>query len=247
MGLLWSPWHGCHRCSPGCKNCYVYYLDSIHDKDANVVQRSKTGFNLPLKKSRTGEYKIRSGSEVATCFTSDFFLEEADEWREEAYKIIKARPDVKFLICTKRPERIAQCLPADWGDGYLNVGLAVTCENQAMAEKRLKIFENIKAAKKFIFVAPILEYVDLKKFLKTKKFDRVSVGGESYTFARECNFEWVKKIYADCRECEVEFEFHQTGSNFVKDGKTYKIKHKDEYSQAKKAEEFLKNEYEKLI
>ena len=73
MGLLWSPWHGCHRCSPGCKNCYVYYLDSIHDKDANVVQRSKTGFNLPLKKSRTGEYKIPSGSEVATCLHQTFF------------------------------------------------------------------------------------------------------------------------------------------------------------------------------
>jgi len=224
----------------------VFYLDKVRDKDASIVHRSKTNFNLPLKKTRTGEYKIPPNSEVATCFTSDFFLEEADEWREEVWKIIKMRPDVKFLICTKRPERIEKCLPADWGEGYNNVGLAVTCENQAMAEKRLPIFENIKASKKFIFVAPILEYVELEKFLLTGKFDRVCVGGESYSFARVCNFDWIKQIYLTCKKCKVEFDFHQTGSNFVKDGKIYKIKHKDEYLQAKKAEGLLEKEYGKI-
>lgn len=47
---MWNPWHGCHKCSPGCKNCYVFYLDSLRDKDANVVARSKTNFNMPLKR-----------------------------------------------------------------------------------------------------------------------------------------------------------------------------------------------------
>ncbi len=245
MSLLWSPWHGCHKCSPGCLNCYVFYLDGFHDVDASIVHRSKTNFNLPLKKNRQGEYKIEKGSEVATCFTSDFFIKEADEWRAEAWEIIKKRPDVKFLICTKRPERIEFCLPEDWGEGYANVGFAVTCENQAMAEKRLPIFLDIKATKKFIFVSPILEAVDLEKFLITGKFDRVCVGGESYTNARPCDFEWVKKIYLTCKKCKVEFDFHQTGSNFLKDGKIYKIKHKDEYSQAKKAEEYLNKLFKK--
>lgn len=46
---------------------------------------------LPLKKNRKGDYKIPSGTEVATCFTSDFFLEEADSWRYEAWEIIKKK------------------------------------------------------------------------------------------------------------------------------------------------------------
>ncbi len=241
MSLLWSPWHGCHKCSEGCQNCYVYYLDKQRDKDASIVTKSKTNFNLPLKKDRQGKFKLVSGSEVATCFTSDFFLEEADEWRDEAWKIIKARPDVKFLICTKRVERIEKCLPSDWGVGYSNVAIAVTCENQKRADLRLPIFENIPACKKFIFVAPILEKVNLEKFLKTGRFDRVSVGGESYTYARECNYDWVKDIFFQCEKYGVEFEFHQTGSNFVKDGKRYNIRHKNEYSQAKKAMEQLNN------
>ncbi len=238
---MWNPWHGCHKCSPGCKNCYVFFLDKIRDKDSNVISKNKTNFNLPLKKDRSGNFKIASGSEVATCFTSDFFLEEADAWRSEAWEIIKKRSDVYFLICTKRPERILKSLPSDWGEGYENVILTVTCENQQMAERRLPIFLEIPARRRFVFVAPILEKVSLDKFLESGKIDEVAVGGESYDFARECNFDWVKDIYFSCKKHSVDFDFHQTGSNFVVDGKRYKIKHHDEYSQAKKAMKILEN------
>ncbi len=238
---MWNPWHGCHKCSPGCKNCYVFFLDKIRDKDSNVISKNKTNFNLPLKKDRSGNFKIASGSEVATCFTSDFFLEEADAWRSEAWEIIKKRSDVYFLICTKRPERILKSLPSDWGEGYENVILTVTCENQQMAERRLPIFLEIPARRRFVFVAPILEKVSLDKFLESGKIDEVAVGGESYDFARECNFDWVKDIYFSCKKHGVDFDFHQTGSNFVVDGKRYKIKHHDEYSQAKKAMKILEN------
>ena len=238
---MWNPWHGCHKCSPGCKNCYVFFLDKIRDKDSNVISKNKTNFNLPLKKDRSGNFKIASGSEVATCFTSDFFLEEADAWRSEAWEIIKKRADVYFLICTKRPERILESLPSDWGEGYENVILTVTCENQQMAERRLPIFLEIPARRRFVFVAPILGKVSLDKFLESGKIDEVAVGGESYDFARECNFDWVKDIYFSCKKHSVAFDFHQTRSNFVVDGKRYKIKHHDEYSQAKKAMKILEN------
>lgn len=242
MSNMWSPWHGCHKCSPGCLNCYVYYLDKLRDKDANIVTKSKTNFNLPLKKSRNGEYKIAPGSEVATCFTSDFFIEEADLWRDEAWEIIKKRSDVNFLIPTKRIERFKTCIPKDWGEGYPNVIIAVTAENQKMADKRLPCFLDIKAKKKYVFVAPILEDVDLSKYLSTGKIDMVSVGGESYENARVCDFEWVKHIKNTCDKYKVKFDFHQTGSNFRMNGKTYKIKHFEEYEQAKKGMEYLSKE-----
>lgn len=163
--LLWNPWHGCHKCSPGCLNCYVYFLDGLRDKDANIVTKSKSNFNLPLKKDRKGNFKINSGSEIATCFTSDFFIEEADEWRDEAWDIIRKRKDVNFLICTKRIERFNDCIPYDWDNGYENVIIAVTCENQDKANERLPILLKINAKRKYIFVSPILEYVDLSDFL----------------------------------------------------------------------------------
>ena len=238
---LWNPWHGCHKCSPGCLNCFVYYFDNLRGKDTNVVVKSKTNFQLPLKKNRMGDFKIEKGSQVATCFTSDFFIEEADNWRQEAWDIIKKRPDVQFLICTKRIERFKDCVPSDWGDGYDNVIIAVTCENQEKANKRLPILLKIKAKYKYIFVAPILEYVDLRFFLKSGQINLVSVGGESYLNARPCHFSWVQKIKEDCDQYQVPFDFHQTGAHFIVKGKHYFIKHSKEYFFAKKGMKCLEN------
>ena len=242
--MLWNPWHGCHRCSPGCKNCYVYHLDSFRDRDSSEVKRNKTIFDAPLKKNRRGEYKIPPGSILGSCFTSDFFIEEADEWRGEAWDMIRQRSDVTFLIPTKRIARFSSCVPEDWGSGWDNVAIAVSCENQAMADERLPIFLNSNIAHRLVFVSPILEYVDLTRYLESGLIEQVSVGGESYANARTCDFDWVKQIFLDCRKFGVSFEFHQTGSNFVKDGKRYQIKHCDEHSQARKGEAFLRNLYE---
>ncbi|MCM1052781.1 MAG: phage Gp37/Gp68 family protein [Ruminococcus sp.] len=237
--MLWNPWHGCHKCSPGCLNCYVYYLDKLRDKDASIITKSKTNFNLPLKKNRQGEYKIPANTELATCFTSDFFLKEADEWRHDAWKIIKKRKDLTFLICTKRIERFNVSLPSDWEEGYDNVIIAVTCETQAKADERIPILLNIKAKKKYVFASPILEDIDFSRFLKSGQIDMISVGGESYENARLCDFNWVKHIKETCDKYNVRFDFHQTGSNFLMNGKIYKIKHHDEYEQAKKGEDYL--------
>ncbi len=237
--MLWNPWHGCRKCSPGCLNCYVFYLDTKHNKDTNIVTKSKTNFNLPLKKDRQGNYKIKSGTEVATCFTSDFFLQEADEWRADVWNIIKQRKDVNFLICTKRIERFNECIPNDWNDGYDNVIIAVTCENQEKANERMPILLQIKAKHKYVFVSPILEDVDLSPFLNNDIIELVSVSGESYENARVCNFEWVKNIKRTCDKYGVKFDFHQTGSNFVMNGKNYKIEHHNEYEQAKKGMKYL--------
>ena len=48
---LWNPWHGCTKCSPGCRNCYVYRRDAEFGKDASVVRKTAS-FNLPVKKDR---------------------------------------------------------------------------------------------------------------------------------------------------------------------------------------------------
>ena len=243
--MLWNPWHGCHKCSPGCMNCYVYHQDAYRDKDSSVVKRNKTAFDAPLKKNRRGEYKIPPGTVQGSCFTSDFFIEEADEWRGEAWDMIRQRSDVMFLIPTKRIARFSRCVPEDWGGGWENVAIAVSCENQAMADERLPIFLDARIAHRLVFVSPILEYVDLTRYLESGLIEQVSVGGESYANARTCDFDWVKRIYLDCRKYGVRFEFHQTGSNFVKDGKRYRIKHCDEHSQARKGEAFLRDLYEK--
>ena len=80
----------------------MYYLDSERGKSGGEIYKVKTNFNLPLKKDRQGNYKIKSGESLRVCMTSDFFLEEADAWRDEVWDMIRLRPDVRFWLLTKR-------------------------------------------------------------------------------------------------------------------------------------------------
>ena len=102
---IWNPWHGCIKLSPGCKNCYVYRRDESIGKDASIVTRTGD-FTLPLKKDRKGQYKLSSlDGTVYTCMTSDYFLDEADAWRQECWDMIRERNDLEFCIITKRIDR----------------------------------------------------------------------------------------------------------------------------------------------
>ena len=96
--MRWNPWHGCRKLSEGCRNCYVYRMDARNEKDASEIKKNSSSFCLPISKNRMGEYKYPSGTEFSTCFTSDFFLEEADHWRDDVWKIMKERADCHFFI-----------------------------------------------------------------------------------------------------------------------------------------------------
>lgn len=100
----WNPWHGCHKISAGCQNCYVYRIDARHNRDSSIVEKTND-FGLPLKHSRTGEYRLIGDETVYTCFSSDFFLEDADSWRAEAWRMIRARQDLRFKQTGARFEK----------------------------------------------------------------------------------------------------------------------------------------------
>lgn len=102
MHSNWNPWHGCIKCSEGCQHCYVYYLDAMRGKNGADIYKTKTGFKYPLSKDRSGRYKIQSGEIISVCMTSDFFLKEADEWRGEAWDIMRRRSDVVFFAAYKK-------------------------------------------------------------------------------------------------------------------------------------------------
>lgn len=68
---------------------------------------------------------------------------------------------LQFLFFTKRIERLDRCLPPDWGDGYDNVTVGCTVENQDRADRRLPLFMTLPLRHRLIIVAPMLERIDL--------------------------------------------------------------------------------------
>lgn len=233
LSYTWNPWHGCHKLSAGCLNCYVYRIDQKHDRDASIVTRNKD-FNLPIRKNRSKQYKIPPGELVYTCFSSDFLLEDADEWRVDAWDIMRARPDLEFFFITKRIDRLQKCVPMDWGRGFLNVHICCTVENQEMADYRLPIFREVPIRHKSIICEPLLSSINLSPYLGGW-VEEVVVGGESGTNARICDYDWVLDIRRQCIENQIAFSFRQTGARLRKDGYIYQIKREFQHSQAKKA------------
>lgn len=232
-GVVWNLWHGCHKKSEGCQHCYVYRRDAEFDKNPDEVRRTSL-FNLPVRRTRQGEWKIPPGTLMWTCFTSDFFIEEADEWRAEAWQMMKLRGDLSFFIVTKRPERILQSLPDDWNDGYENVTICCTMENQRRVDERLPLFRSLPICHKSVICEPLLEPVDFRGEL-SGWCEKVTVGGESGNDARVCDYDWVLDIRRQCEESGVSFFFKQTGARFRKDGRIYNIPRRLQMRQAKKS------------
>ncbi|WP_312430937.1 DUF5131 family protein [Lacrimispora sp.] len=229
---MWNPWRGCHKFSEGCKFCYIHKGDYKRGVDTGKIVKTDK-FASPVEKNKKGEYKIKSGQVVYLCFSSDFLLADADAWRADCWKMIKERSDLHFLFLTKRIERFADCIPNDWGDGYDNVTVGCTIENQAMADFRLSIFSKLPIKHKNVVCQPLIEQVNIENYLKD--VDLVVVGGESDYHARPLNYDWVLSIRQQCINTNTHFEFRQCGTHFIKAGKNYTLPVRQLCSQAKKA------------
>lgn len=232
--MQWNPWHGCHKISPGCQNCYVYRMDAKYDRDSSQVVKTQS-FDLPIRRNRAGQYRVPPGEVLYTCFSSDFFVEDADAWRPAAWAMMRERQDLSFFFITKRIHRFSVGLPADWGEGYQNVAVSCTVENQDRADYRLPLYFQAPIRHRFIICEPLLGPLDLRPYLKPEQVVQVVAGGESGPNARVLDYRWILSLAEQCQEAGVAFCFKQTGARILKDGKLYRIPRKLQHSQARKA------------
>lgn len=225
-------WYCCHKISPGCAYCYAERWAKMSGRDFDKVTRSspKT-FNAPLKWK---EPKV-----IFTCSLSDFFIEEADAWRDEAWEIIKNTPQHTWLILSKRWDRVAndrkKFIPW-WRDGdppWPHVRFGCSAEIQSWLEHRWNSMTFIKAAGYFISAEPLLGPLDLSR-IATLNLSTVIVGGESGGPEHRClvnqitssrvhdrgaklylpklqALEWVENIRDQCERRGINFFFKQWG------------------------------------
>lgn len=223
----WNPWRGCLKVSQGCAHCYMYRDQERHGNDPRAIVRSKTTFADPLK--------WRGPMKVFTCSWSDFFLEQADEWRGDAWRIIEQTPHLTYQILTKRPENVLPRLPRNWGNGWRNVWLGVSVETSAYLW-RAETLANIPAVVRFISYEPALGPVDFSPILS--HFRWLISGGESGPDARPANTSWFTDARRQCAKAGVAFFHKQNGGAYIADGswggrKLFGV----EYNQFPKADE----------
>lgn len=212
-GKTWNPWQGCNPVSPGCAHCYMYTEKRRYGQDPTRVVRSKDAtFYAPLKWQDPGN--------VFTCSWSDFFHEAADPWRAEAWAIIRATRHLHYQVLTKRIERVLACLPPDWGDGYPNVTLMTSVENQHWADVRIPQLLRIPARVRGLSCEPLLGSLHLDAYLgghdDQPRVDWVIIGGESGPQARPMEVAWARSLITHCHEAGVAVFMKQLGERLAR-------------------------------
>lgn len=206
----WNCWQGCRKVSPGCQHCYAEALvENRMGRSFRDVRRSQAAtFNAPLRWKR--------GRRIFTCSISDFFIEEADGWRDDAWEVIRRTPQHTYQILTKRPERILDHLPGDWdhNHGWPHVWLGTSVETQRYADLRVPQLLKVPAKIHFLSCEPLLGPLDLRPFLISAPPDVdpvgwVIVGGESGPNFRVMDLDWARRIHGQCETAGVPFFFKQ--------------------------------------
>jgi protein gp37 len=195
----WNPWMGCHKVSPACAHCYMFREMRRYGRDPNVVVRAKDAtFYAPLK--------WREPRRIFTCSWSDFFIEEADQWRRDAWAVIGATCRHTYQMLTKRPERIEETMPLVWLAGMpAHIWMGVSLEN-ARFYWRIEDLLGIPAAVRFLSIEPLLGPMPE---LPLDGIHWVIVGGESGPGFRPLNLDWVRQIRDRCVDRGVAFFFKQ--------------------------------------
>jgi protein gp37 len=231
-----NPWVGCTKVSPACDHCYAESWAKRTGQaelwNGSRRRTSEANWKQPLKWDRQSAAAGRR-AKVFCASLADVFDNRAEgKWRADLFAMIRQTPNLDWLLLTKRPQNIAKMLPLDWGDGWPNVWLGTTVENQKEAERRIPALLPIPAAVRFLSCEPLLGRLNLRRiypdgikftvdaltgtgehFLgmraQTGKIHWVIVGGESGPGARDFHEYWAEELRDQCANAGTAFFMKQ--------------------------------------
>lgn len=194
-GISWcnhtfNPWIGCTKVSPACDGCYaeVSTPSRVHGVLWGNHPRRRTSpstWAQPLAWNRKAE---RQGTRpfVFCASLADVFDNQVPaEWRGDLFDLIRATPNLTWLLLTKRPSMIAKLFVETltperrkaWGSGVglgeslwpRNAAIGCTVVTQEEADRDVPALllakGGLKPAFAFLSMEPLLGPVDLHKIM----------------------------------------------------------------------------------
>lgn len=217
-GIGWTdhtfnPWLGCTKVSQGCVNCYAETLiknrmgKDLWGPKGDRQRTAPANWRKPLKWNAEARAEGRR-HRVFCASLADVFEDHpvAHECREDLWPLIKGTEWLDWQLLTKRPENFELMLPVDWGDGYPNVWLMVSAEDQDNWDRRVPILLRTPAAVRGVSAEPLLGPIEPgDAMLDSPRISWLIIGGESGTGARPMDLAWARKLldYAVCDDTPV--------------------------------------------
>jgi len=204
-----NPWVGCTNISPGCDHCYaeswakrsglVRWGDNPRRRTSANYWKAPFAWNArAVTFGRNHGHRPR----VFCASLADVFDNQVpSSWRTDLFALVRQCEELDWLVLTKRPQNISKMLPRDWGDGYPNVWLGTTAEDQKHFDQRWKHLKTVSAAVTFISYEPAIGPLRLPA--QGPYPDWLISGGESGGQARPAKPQWVRDLVSDCRRFGV--------------------------------------------
>ncbi len=176
QGYTFNPWTGCTKVSPACDHCYA---ERWAKRTGGPLwgageERQRTSFGNWKKPTRWNAEAERLGIRyrVFCASLADVFDNAVPvEWRIDLFRLISATPYLDWLLLTKRISNAAPMMAEvsdRCGGGPMplpNVWVGATICNQTEADRDIPKLLDVPAAKRFLSIEPLLEPVDIKKWL----------------------------------------------------------------------------------
>jgi protein gp37 len=212
-----NPWMGCTKVSDGCRHCYAETLTTnrmglhLWGADASRQVTSAANWRKPHQWNR--EAAARGERHRVFCASlCDVFEDHptANATRPRLWELIRSTPWLDWQLLTKRPERIASNLPADWGpNGWPNVWLGTSIEDNRVVG-RADYLRAVPAVVRFVSYEPALGPLDK---LDLTGLDWILYGGESGSGYRHEDKQWARDMKARCEQEGAAF-FHKQSAAY---------------------------------
>lgn len=219
-----NPWIGCARVSPACDGCYAAHLMETRlgrvtwgGPGKGIGTRSRTSpanWRKPLawnrKAAKDGNRPFVFCSSLADVFDNQV----PSEWRGDLFELIRATPNLVWLLLTKRPQNIIK-MSFDAGGLPTNAAIGTTVEDQKRADLNVPALvaakNELDPAFAFLSCEPLLGPIVIPMILE---IDWVITGGETdqgQHKARPSRPGWFRMIRDQCATAGVPFHFKQWG------------------------------------
>src|SRR6185437_13012780 len=183
-----NPWLGCTKVSPACDNCYAESwakrTGQAHLWNGERRRTSEANWRQPLKWNREAEASGIRRKVFCASLADVFDNQVPEKWRADMWATITITPNLDWLLLTKRPQNIPKMLPIMWGDGWPNVWLGTTAENQEEADRRIPHLLKVPARVHFLSCEPLLGPVNLDGWLPGETSCQSCDDGEGTAAAR---------------------------------------------------------------
>lgn len=232
-----NPWWGCLKVSPGCFNCYA------------DTQASRWGWDIwgpPATSERrlfdfdSKHWREPLGWDKAAADAGErrrVFCASMADWAElhpmvtesraKLFDLIRATPNLDWLMLTKRPENIEALLPPGY---WTNIWLGTSAENQEYADLRVPILMESRRRVPVLFISVEPQIGPISMFDVPghplgcdglngcePKVDWVIVGGESGQKHRPFDVQWAKDLRYECKGVAA-FHYKQQGGRTHAEG-----------------------------